>query len=150
MSTLVFIYERAQIDILKSFASMRESEGASIVVVALDAEVERELREQGVVFESGGVYRAPDAQPMLLAHEWTEKLLCDGRWSFFTYRGVSFPMLYFHPLQSYLLNLLYYSDLVANATAAHTAATHLVVFPSQTEGPAMGSTLVQYQIRAVM
>lgn len=149
MSTIVFIYELGHMELLYSFLSS-ERDTSSCVVVALDAEVEHVLTERGVAFESGGVYRSNDAQPMLKAEEWTEKLLGDARWSFFTYRGVSFPMLYFHPLQSYLLNLLYYADLVANANAAHPAAERLVVFPSQTGGPAMGSSLVAHQITAVL
>ncbi len=149
MPTLVFIYERAQVTLLEEFLSS-QSDRASCTVVALDAEVEHVLTKRGIAFESGGRYRSPDAQPMLLADEWAEKLLSDERWGFFAYKGVSFAGLYRHPLQSYLLNLLYFADLVANAVAAHPTVGHLVVFPPQTAGPSIGSVLVDYKIRVVV
>lgn len=150
MSTLVFIHESEHIEALKNFVSgLSEKERKALTIVALDAELEPMLAKEGVPFVSARGHRTHDDSVMLLAEQWTGSIFNSRRWSFFAYRTVALGQLFFLTLQSYLLNLLHYSDIIANVTA-DMPATRLIVFAPASTGPARGSTLVRHQLRAVV
>src|SRR3989338_7350278 len=97
---ILFLSELWHIKALERFLDERKDiRDEGYLLIPLDAEVESVLAKKEIAFQSGKEYRTPDAARMILAEEWTSSFLDSKRWSFFTYRGVSFWHLYIPQLQ---------------------------------------------------
>ena len=145
---IVFISEMKHIDLLEQFFEehpvIREE---GYILIPVELEIEYALKDKGIPFHSGGLYRIRDASTMILSEKWAVSIFESKQWSFFTYRGVSLSQLYFVPLQGYMAYTIYCAAIVTNVLAAHTNAKRLIVFSSLIREPAKGSTLAGPQIR---
>lgn len=148
--TIFFLSELEHINNCRRFLDAHpEVSREGYMLISLDAEIDSVLKKEGTPFLSGKDYRTPDAARMILAEEWTSRILENKRWSFFTYRGVSLGLTYFPQLQGYMNRVLYYTDIVANVVAKHPHALRLVVFSSPHVPPTAARCLTNAMIDAI-
>lgn len=145
---IVFISEMKHIDLLERFFEeypvIREE---GYLLIPTELEIEYALKDKGIPFHSGRLYRTRDASTMVLSEKWATSIFGSTQWSFFTYRGVSLLQLYFVPLQGYMAYTIYCAAIVTNVLSVHTHAKRLVTFSSFVGEPVKGSTLAGPQIR---
>ncbi|MFA6414387.1 MAG: hypothetical protein WC217_03345 [Candidatus Paceibacterota bacterium] len=146
---ILLLSELKHVDAVAPFLSAHpEIREGGYLVIPLDLEIEYVLTTRGIPFESGRTFRSGDADPMIVSEEWSRALLEDEQWGFFRYRKVVLSQLYFHPLQVYLMSVLYCADIVSNIVSRYPHAERLIVFPSTYLTPSTGFSLESHRIRA--
>ncbi len=149
---IVFLSELKNVGLIDDFFSghpaLREE---GFTVIPLDLEIEYAVKEKGMPFFSGGMYRTKNADAMTISEDWASSVLESKHWtSFFTYRGVSLSRVYFLSLQWYVSHVIYFAEAVMNVLAAHPDAARLIIFSPSNGDPPTGGAVSGLQIRTLV
>jgi hypothetical protein len=147
-SRILLLHEIGQIKALQEFLSSSTVGNTSPIIIALDDEVERALQLLSIDFVSGRSFRTKDTEGIVNGEAWSTRILRSSQWSFFSYRDVALPELYFLSLQGYLTHVLYYIDILSNICRAYKDIEEIIIFSPPSSGPVRGSALVHHQVHA--
>ncbi|MFI5260386.1 MAG: hypothetical protein ACHQU0_01150 [Candidatus Paceibacteria bacterium] len=131
MKTAILIYEIQQIRTLVDFlASVSEEEKTELTVIALGADIEFLLEKEGVSFQSGRDLRSTSHLDCHInAEKIGREVLSDPAFSFFSYREVPLVNVCMPVLQTYLMSILYFVDVLTTLAENHPHFTRLILFP---------------------
>lgn len=147
-SELVLIYAIEQLPALEHFLGGQSRKSIDTVVVALDAEVDMQLREKGIIFVSARDHRAKTSDHYLYAEEWLT-FLEQSTWNWFRYRDISLGQLFYPTLQDYMRQAIYYVDIIARMCGNHNELKRIHVLAPAQDVPHSGASIAQRQISIV-
>lgn len=141
MDTIALIYESQQVrSLVGYYAALSHTEKEGFRVVALGADIELLLEEEGIPFTSGRTLRRlPHFECLTTAEAYAKKILDQPNFSFFIYRNISLVPVFITVLQEYLLYLFYFLDIFTSFAEEYPACKKLLLFahtyvPLETDG----------------
>ena len=130
MKTAIFVSDVNQTESLSAFlATISDEERKLHMIVALGADVEFELEERNISFQSGQDLRSTSHHVRLLyVRKFSQKMLNDSTFSFFSYKGINLLNTFMLPLQSYLILVLYFTDVFTTLVRNYPEHKKLILF----------------------
>lgn len=131
MKTAILIYELRQVGTLVDFlSSVSEEDRKSLAVIALGADIEFALQKLAIHFQSGrGLRRVTHFECLTRAEEIAREVLDDPTCSFFSYRSVPLANVFMFVLQDYLMQILYFVDVLTTLTEKYPKYERIILFP---------------------
>lgn len=118
------------------------------VLLSLDAEVDRALKDRNIPHLSARAYKVSDTSLFLQAEK-AAACIEDKSWDWFSYRGISFGRLFVPTLQSYFVEAFYFVGIFNAFLDAHPELKKITVLPPAQAIPAAGAFIARRQIYAV-
>lgn len=146
MNMAILLYEPAQLASLDALLIRWGTKKEAPLIVSLDAEIDYALEERGITFISGKILQNRTTPAAYLrADELISSVSDRKELSVFQYRGVSV----FEPLRFsihiYLIDLLYYVDIIQRFLDTTPGIEHIVIPTSTLPIPKTSSTLAPFQ-----
>lgn len=131
MKTAILMYELRQVGTLVDFLfSASEEDRKSLTVIALGADIEFALQKLAIPFQSGrGLRRVTHFECLTRAEEIAREILSDPTFSFFSYRSVPLANVFMFVLQDYLMQILYFVDVLTTLAEKYPKYERIILFP---------------------
>src|SRR3989338_8746345 len=126
--SIVVLYELPQVASLAEILASLGEDRETVLVVALDREVELALEARSIPYRSGRDYQSGNTYELVVrAEEWTKEIFESSEWEFFLYREVPLHDVFFSALQVHIQLMLYFGDIFARIFQRHTDLARMVV-----------------------
>ncbi|MBI5003541.1 hypothetical protein HZC00_00390 [Candidatus Kaiserbacteria bacterium] len=149
MKSALLFHDPGQIDLLTSLLSTT-AQGESPTVVAMGADVEFVLEKRSIPFYSArDLRRTGHVERLVLAEKLAHESFEDPLFNFFSHKNIHIGKIYSVALQTYLLDLIYFTDIVASLVEDHPELERVTVLPLTIEVPETGRLLAGLEARVV-